>query len=139
MDFREIGYCRVDWIHLAQDRDQWRTLLWTLINFRFRCISGKFLSSCTIGGSSRRAQLHELSYLTQEIPYQCLSTFICFSHNQIFTSERQSSWTSFSCLSIPNTWASAYKHRQINKSDRHLCSWLRDSIRAAKHAIGSLD
>jgi hypothetical protein len=24
MYLRDIGWCAVDWIHLAQDRDQWR-------------------------------------------------------------------------------------------------------------------
>jgi hypothetical protein len=47
----------VDWIDLAQDRDQWRDLVNTVMN-----LAGKFLSSCAIGGFSRRAQLHELSY-----------------------------------------------------------------------------
>jgi hypothetical protein len=27
MDFREIGFRGVEWIHLAQDRDRWRTLV----------------------------------------------------------------------------------------------------------------
>jgi hypothetical protein len=27
MDFREIGWDGVDWIELAQDRDQWRALV----------------------------------------------------------------------------------------------------------------
>jgi hypothetical protein len=27
MDLREIGWGGMDWIHLAQDRDQWRPLL----------------------------------------------------------------------------------------------------------------
>jgi hypothetical protein len=27
MDLRELGRGGMDWIHLAQDRDQWRTLL----------------------------------------------------------------------------------------------------------------
>jgi hypothetical protein len=46
MDLREIGWDGMDWMDLAQDRDQWRALV-------------KFLSSCRIGGSSRRAQLQE--------------------------------------------------------------------------------
>jgi transcription termination factor 2 len=33
MDLREIGWDFVDWIELAQDRDQWRALVNTLINF----------------------------------------------------------------------------------------------------------
>jgi hypothetical protein len=32
MDLREIGWKGVDWIHLAQDRDQRRNLVYTLMN-----------------------------------------------------------------------------------------------------------
>jgi hypothetical protein len=31
MDFREIGWDGVDWIELAQDRDQWRALVNTVM------------------------------------------------------------------------------------------------------------
>jgi hypothetical protein len=41
MDLREIGWDGMDWIDLAQDREN-------------------FLSGCTVGSFSRRAQLHEL-------------------------------------------------------------------------------
>jgi hypothetical protein len=34
MDFREIGWGGMDWIDLAQDRDQWRTLMNTVMNLR---------------------------------------------------------------------------------------------------------
>jgi hypothetical protein len=34
MDLGEIGRDRLDWIDLPQDRDQWRALLNTLMNFR---------------------------------------------------------------------------------------------------------
>jgi hypothetical protein len=34
MDLREIGWDGVDWIELAQDRDQWRTLVDTMVNLR---------------------------------------------------------------------------------------------------------
>jgi hypothetical protein len=34
MDLREIGCDGVDWIELAQDRDQWRVLVNTVMNFR---------------------------------------------------------------------------------------------------------
>jgi hypothetical protein len=34
MDLREIGWDGIDWIDLAQDRDQWRALVSTLINLR---------------------------------------------------------------------------------------------------------
>jgi hypothetical protein len=34
MDLREMGWGGMDWIDLAQDRDQWRALVNTLINLR---------------------------------------------------------------------------------------------------------
>jgi hypothetical protein len=34
MDLREIGQDDVDWIDLAQDRDQWRALVNTVMNLR---------------------------------------------------------------------------------------------------------
>jgi hypothetical protein len=34
MDFREIGGDSMDWFDMAQDRDQWRTLVNTVMNFR---------------------------------------------------------------------------------------------------------
>jgi hypothetical protein len=58
MDIREIGWDGVDWIDLAPGRDQWRALVNTVMNLRVPQNSGKFLSSCTIGGFSRKAQLH---------------------------------------------------------------------------------
>jgi hypothetical protein len=32
MYVREIGWCGVDWIDLAQDRDQWRAFVSTIMN-----------------------------------------------------------------------------------------------------------
>jgi hypothetical protein len=42
------------WIDLA--RDQWRTLVNTVMNFQVSSHLGKFMSSCTTGGFSRRTQ-----------------------------------------------------------------------------------
>jgi hypothetical protein len=33
MDLREIGWSGMDWIDLVQDRDQWRALVNTVMNF----------------------------------------------------------------------------------------------------------
>jgi hypothetical protein len=34
MDLREIGWDGMDWIELAQDRDQWRAVVNTVMNLR---------------------------------------------------------------------------------------------------------
>jgi hypothetical protein len=34
MDIREIGWDGIDWTELAQDRDQWRVLVNTVMNHR---------------------------------------------------------------------------------------------------------
>jgi hypothetical protein len=34
MDLTDIGWCGVDWIDLAQDRDQWRILVNMVMNLR---------------------------------------------------------------------------------------------------------
>jgi hypothetical protein len=34
MDLREIGWGGMDWIDLAQDREQWRALVYMVMNFR---------------------------------------------------------------------------------------------------------
>jgi hypothetical protein len=62
MDLREMrwdgmGWDGMDWIDLAQDRDQWRAVVNTVMNLWVPLNAGKFLSSCTIGSFSRRAQL----------------------------------------------------------------------------------
>jgi hypothetical protein len=43
MDFREKNR-DVDWIHLAQDRDQWRALLNTVVNLLVSESAGNILS-----------------------------------------------------------------------------------------------
>jgi hypothetical protein len=34
VDLREMGWCGMDWIDMAQDRDQWRALVNTVMNLR---------------------------------------------------------------------------------------------------------
>jgi hypothetical protein len=59
MYLTEIGWDGMNWIGLAQDKDQWRALVKMVMNLRVPQNAGKFLSSCTIGSFSRRAQLDE--------------------------------------------------------------------------------
>jgi hypothetical protein len=57
---REMEWGGMGWIDLVQDTDPWRALVNTVMNLRVPYNAGKFLSSCTVGGFSRRAQLHEV-------------------------------------------------------------------------------
>jgi hypothetical protein len=59
MDLREAGWGGVDWVDLAQDRDQLSALGNTVMNLRVPYNVGKCLSSCTIGSLSRRARLRK--------------------------------------------------------------------------------
>jgi hypothetical protein len=61
MDLREIEWGGMDWIDLAQDRDQWRALVDTVMNLRVPKHVGKFVSSFATGGLLRRTQLHGVS------------------------------------------------------------------------------
>jgi hypothetical protein len=58
-DLKEIGWDGMDWIDLAQDKDRWKALVNKVMNLRVPKNAGNFLSSCTIGGFSRRARFHE--------------------------------------------------------------------------------
>jgi hypothetical protein len=57
MYLRETGWGSMDWIDLAEDKDQWRDLASTVMNFRIPQNFGKFLSNYTASGFERRAQL----------------------------------------------------------------------------------
>jgi hypothetical protein len=59
IDLKEIEWDGMYWIALAQDRGKWRALVITVMNLRVPKNAGKFLSSCTIGSFSRKAQLRK--------------------------------------------------------------------------------
>jgi hypothetical protein len=65
MDLTDIGWGGMDWIDLAQDKDQWRALVNTVMNLRVPLNVGQFLNSCTIGGFSRRT--HSSMKLVSEL------------------------------------------------------------------------
>jgi hypothetical protein len=41
LDIREVGLENVDWIHLAQDRNRWRALMDTAMNFQVTALLNK--------------------------------------------------------------------------------------------------
>jgi hypothetical protein len=45
MNLKKIFWEDVDWKHVAQERDQWRGLVNTLMNFRVTLKAGNFLTS----------------------------------------------------------------------------------------------
>jgi hypothetical protein len=51
----------MDWIDLAEDREQWKALVNTVMTIRVRSNVGKFLSNCTTDGLSRIALHHRVS------------------------------------------------------------------------------
>jgi hypothetical protein len=44
MDLRDTGWEDVDWMHLAEDRVQWKALVNTVINIRISYMAGNFLT-----------------------------------------------------------------------------------------------
>jgi hypothetical protein len=66
MDLREIGWGGMDWIDVVQDRDQLRTLVNSVMNLHVQYNFAKYVSSCTTGGFSRRAQINEVSMIAKE-------------------------------------------------------------------------
>jgi hypothetical protein len=60
IDLGEIAWDGVDWINLIEKRDQRTSLAKTVTKLWIPQNTGKFLSSCTTGGLSRRAQFHRV-------------------------------------------------------------------------------
>jgi hypothetical protein len=50
MDLGEVGWCAVDRIGLAKDRNRWRALVNSVENLRVPCNAGKLSSGFTAGG-----------------------------------------------------------------------------------------
>jgi hypothetical protein len=61
MNLVEVRWGDVDWICLAQDRDRWRALVNSILNFRFHRMLGKLSSVQTTRDLSSSAQLHRVS------------------------------------------------------------------------------
>jgi hypothetical protein len=62
MNLKEMAWGGMDWFELAQDRDQWRALVNTIMKIRVPQNVGIFLSISETGGFSRQTQFHGFSY-----------------------------------------------------------------------------
>jgi hypothetical protein len=61
MGLGEIELESTEGIGLTEDRAQWRTLVSTVMILLAQYNAGKFMSSCTISGLSKRSQIHGFS------------------------------------------------------------------------------
>jgi hypothetical protein len=58
-----VGWGDVDWIGLAKDRNRWRALVNSVLNFRVPRNAEKLSSGLTSSGLSSSAQLHRINWL----------------------------------------------------------------------------
>jgi hypothetical protein len=57
MDLREIGWGCMDWINLAQDKDQWRALVITVMNLRIPKMLGNCRAAAQLAASKEGLSL----------------------------------------------------------------------------------
>jgi hypothetical protein len=62
LDLREVGCRDIGWSGLVQDRNIWRALVSSVLNFWVPQNAGKLLSGLTTGGLSSSTQQHTFSY-----------------------------------------------------------------------------
>jgi hypothetical protein len=72
MDFKEMGWISVDWIDVAQDRDNCRAVAFAVMNRGGSSVAGHCLSSWGTVSFSRRTLLHGVSRSVKQIEVACL-------------------------------------------------------------------
>jgi hypothetical protein len=61
VDLGEMEWGGMNWTDLAQVRDQWKVLVYMVMNLQVPYSIEKFLRSCTTDDFSRRTHLHEVN------------------------------------------------------------------------------
>jgi hypothetical protein len=111
----------MDWIYLAQDMDQWRALVNTVMNLQVPWNAGNFLSGCTIGSLSRRAQLHE--WVMSDVRHDGLIS--CVVHNR--QSFQHNSWLlqdrALQLIQFTHVYKTVIVHLHLSASLHFLCYW----------------
>jgi hypothetical protein len=69
MDLRKIEWVGVDWMHQAQDRDQWQGLVNTGLNLRVPWKAWNFLTSLATIRFSRRTLLYVVSVKVMQLVF----------------------------------------------------------------------
>jgi hypothetical protein len=83
LDLSEIRWEGVDWIHVAQDRNQWRAVVNTVMNLKVSYKAGNLTKLVTIS-FSRRILLTGVSYLSKTSG-QLYRNEMCFESTQKFS------------------------------------------------------
>jgi hypothetical protein len=68
LDLRDIGWGRVEWIHLAQDRDRWRAIVNAVMNLRVLAPRSQLVNRRLQGVTLNRRKLKESKSQTAKYP-----------------------------------------------------------------------
>jgi hypothetical protein len=110
MDLREIGWGGVDWIDLAQDRDQWRALVNTVMNLRV-LLSDLFL-----------AYFPYIEKIEQAYEITLLSVCLCSPPINVRMPEPIfMKFGTYTCIMAPGPISTAYL---INPSHQSVCLYV---------------
>jgi hypothetical protein len=63
MDLGGVGWGDVDWIGLTQDRNRWKALVNSVLNFRVPWNAGKLSSGLSSSGLLSSASLYRVSHM----------------------------------------------------------------------------